>query len=275
MRTIGELMTPGPLIIDAQQAPTEARNRMEQLEMRHLPVISGARLVGIVALVDLLRSPDAEVVGDIMAKDPFTVAPELPAAVVAREMHARRVDAAVVVQGGRIVGIFTATDALRALAEKEEEAARGGGGGWPRTILCPIDFSEGSREAVRVAVALARDTGATVTLFHGYALPLAGAGELTAVSATSLEKLDRETEASLREWQQEASRPGGPEVLVAKGLGGTADTIVRHATDHHFDMIVIGTHGRTGVARVLLGSVAEAVVRRSTCPVLVVRRRED
>jgi nucleotide-binding universal stress UspA family protein len=275
MRIIAELMTRGPLIIDQQQPMAEARNRMEQLQARHLPVIHGSRLVGIVSLADLMANPDAVVVGDVMSSDPFTVAPDAAAATVAREMVTRRIDAAVVAQAGRIVGIFTATDALRALAEIEEQDTSGGVHRWPAKILCPIDFSEGSREAVRQALELARDSGGSVTLFHGYALPVTAVGEVATVSAASLERLDQETDAALAAWRDEIYRPGGPEIRIAKGLGSGPDTIVRHAADHHFDLVVIGTHGRTGVKRVLLGSVAEAVVRRAPCPVLVVRRKGD
>lgn len=270
MRTIADVMTKGPLIIDAQQSPAEARNRMEALQMRHLPVIAGARLVGILNREDVMRSPDAGTVADVMAHDPYTVAPDAPVELVAREMLERHIDAAVVVDRGRIVGIFTAMDALRSLAEREKAAARAAER-WPTKILCPIDFSGGSRDAVRFALDLARQSGASVTLFHGYAMPLSAVGELTAVGPDALQRVDQETEASLRTWREEALVPD-VELFTAKGIGSGADTILRHAVDHGFDLVVIGTHGRTGVKRMLLGSVAEGVVRKAPCPVLVVRR---
>jgi nucleotide-binding universal stress UspA family protein len=272
MRTIADVMTKGPLIIDAQQSPAEARNRMEALHMRHLPVIAGARLVGILNREDVARRPDAETVADVMSHEPYTVAPDASVERVAREMMERRIDAAVVVAQGRIVGIFTAMDALHSLAEREKAAVRAEQR-WPTKILCPIDFSDGSRDAVRLALDLARQSGASVTLFHGYALPLSAVGELAAVGADGLQRIDQETEASLRAWRDEALVPD-VEVHTAKGIGSGADTIVRHAADHGFDLVVIGTHGRTGVKRVILGSVAEAVVRKAPCPVLVARRPE-
>ena len=54
-------------------------------------------------------------------------------------------------------------------------------------------------------------------------------------------------------------------------LGHPADAIVDFATEHHIDLVVMGTHGRTGVARLVMGSIAEAVVRRAECPVLTVK----
>lgn len=145
---------------------------------------------------------------------------------------------------------------------------------WPRKILCPIDFSEGSREAVRVALDLARLSGGGVTLYHAYDLPLAAAGEGAMLGAATLERLDRDADEGLRRWQGELARPDGPPIAIAKGLGGEMETITGHARTQAFDLIVIGTHGRTGLKRALLGSVAENVVRHAPCPVLVVRRHD-
>jgi nucleotide-binding universal stress UspA family protein len=142
---------------------------------------------------------------------------------------------------------------------------------WPARILCAIDFSPGAREAARVALALAATSGGEVTLFHSFDLPLAAAGEAAMTGAATLEGLERETDAGLRAWREEL---GGDRIQIAHGLGGAAETIARHAGDHRFDVIVIGTHGRTGLKRVLLGSVAEQVVRHAPCPVLVVRSTE-
>ena len=72
-----------------------------------------------------------------------------------------------------------------------------------------------------------------------------------------------------------AGRPStGRDPVRAMRLGRPTDEIVRYASEHEIDLIVMGTHGREGVARMLLGSVAEKVVRRAACPVLTVHHPE-
>ncbi len=282
MHTVSQLMTPSPIVIDVNQPLAEASERMEQFKLRHLPVIDGeGRLVGILSELDVYRffkdkrprvDPESMAVGEAMDPNPFTVAPDASVAAVARTMATQRIGAAVVMQGGRVAGVFTTVDALRGLAAAallpESLPAPSKVSTSPRKILCPIDFSTGSRDAVCLALDLAQDSGGSVTLFHAFDVPA------LSFSPGMVEQADKQVQASLQEWQLDFQRPGEAEISVAKGVGQPWRAIVDFAEAHSYDLIVMGTHGRTGIERVLVGSVAENVTRHAPCPVLIVRRRE-
>jgi nucleotide-binding universal stress UspA family protein len=137
-----------------------------------------------------------------------------------------------------------------------------------KTILHPTDFSEHSEHAFRVACALARDYGARVVVAHAITLQMYGSLETGPLIADPLV-----VEAELRQ-RLEAVRPPDPSVAVERRLckGDAATEIIALAADVKADVIVLGTHGRKGVGRLLLGSVAEAVLRRAPCPVLTLTR---
>ena len=86
-----------------------------------------------------------------------------------------------------------------------------------------------------------------------------------------LQELAEQTDALLVRWKAEALADGAPKVETAKAVGEPAAEIVAAAEDGKFDAIVVGTHGRSGLAHMLLGSVAERVVRRAPMPVVTVR----
>jgi len=141
-----------------------------------------------------------------------------------------------------------------------------------KKILCPVDFSDASRSALQVASELARRFGGEVTVFHAYPLPGYTLPEGTVLPATGmLQELAEQTDALLVRWKAEALADGAPQVSTAKSVGEPAAEIVAAAEDGKYDAIVVGTHGRTGLAHVLLGSVAERVVRRAPMPVVTVR----
>jgi nucleotide-binding universal stress UspA family protein len=135
-----------------------------------------------------------------------------------------------------------------------------------RTILQPTDFSPQSGHAFQVACALAHDYGARVVLLHVRA-PELGYGEGFVVPADP----EAEDRALLRELEQ--MQPPDPAVRVWRAVqeGNPATEIVRAAEEIGCDLIVMGTHGRSGVGRLLMGSVAEAVQRKAPCPVLTTR----
>jgi nucleotide-binding universal stress UspA family protein len=142
----------------------------------------------------------------------------------------------------------------------------------PKRILCPIDFSEGSRAAMRDAVELARPRSAAITLLYVFRPPV------TAVNATSdmligeaVGPAEGEARRELDTWREDALALGATQVETALAPGIPWDQIVRQAEKEHVQLIVMGTHGRTGLHRALVGSVAEKVVRHATCSVLVVR----
>jgi nucleotide-binding universal stress UspA family protein len=136
-----------------------------------------------------------------------------------------------------------------------------------KTILHPTDFSETSAQAFWVACAAARDYGARVVVTHVVNVQLYGnpaMGPLIADPVDVEDELRRELEAL---------RPPDPAVGVEHRLcrGDAATEIVALARELKADLIVMGTHGRSGLGRLVLGSVAEAVLRRAPCPVLTVK----
>jgi universal stress protein A len=135
-----------------------------------------------------------------------------------------------------------------------------------KAILHPTDFSDASEHALKMAAALARDYKARLVLLHAVEPPVYY-GEL-GVSFIPPE--------DYREKAQERVAgligPDSPltvETVVVEGIA--AAEILRVAAEHPVDLIVIGSHGRTGIGRVLMGSVAEEVSRKAPCPVLIVR----
>ncbi|HEY8505975.1 MAG TPA: universal stress protein [Gemmataceae bacterium] len=134
-----------------------------------------------------------------------------------------------------------------------------------RTILYPTDFSEPARAAFDLACSLARDHGARLVVLHVYPPPRAH-GDIIDFRAP-----DGPVE-SLRAQLHEVRPPEpGPEVEYRLEEGDPAAVILRVAAERGCDLIVMGTHGRTGLWRVLLGSVAERVLRDAPCPVLTVK----
>lgn len=135
-----------------------------------------------------------------------------------------------------------------------------------RTVLHPTDFSERADLAFRLACSLAQDYGARLVLVHVVELPLAVASEGVLMLPP---EFDLE---SLRDRLQQL-RPQDPKVAVEHRLiqGDIATQILRVAEETKCDMIVLGTHGRTGLSRLLMGSVAEQVLRKATCPVLTAK----
>lgn len=141
-------------------------------------------------------------------------------------------------------------------------------------ILCPVDFSEASWAALDVAAELAAQFGATVEVLH--ILPVTPGGpDLAPLAVSSMlpasEERKQEAEEHLREILAQKI-DAGPTIgyHIEVRFGEAAEEIVAYARDRA-DLIVISTHGRTGLKHLLFGSVAEAVVRQATCPVLTVR----
>lgn len=144
---------------------------------------------------------------------------------------------------------------------------------WKR-ICCPIDFSEASRAAMEVAVDLARRFGAQLTLLHAYPVPGYTFPDGSVVSSPRmLQELADQATRHLSDWQANARELGAPTVNIHTAVGEPAAEIVAWAKEQSVDLLVLGTHGRTGLEHALMGSVAERVVRRARCPVLTVHPR--
>jgi len=141
-----------------------------------------------------------------------------------------------------------------------------------KKILCPIDFSDASRAALETGAELASRFGASLTLFHAYPVPgyTFPDGSFVA-SSKMLDELADQARRHLDEWKAIAASLGVAGVEAVTAVGEPAHEIVTWAKDHAVDLVVVGTHGRTGLTHALMGSVAERVVRRSPCPVLTVR----
>lgn len=138
-------------------------------------------------------------------------------------------------------------------------------------ILCPTDFSPGAEQALRTAIQIAKTTDAELVLAHVWHVPaIAFANEqlaLSSVSQNAMDEAQRELDAAVRDASARLARPAT--ATMRKGVPWSE--IVSLLEDQAFDLCVIGTQGRTGLARVLLGSVTEKVVRHAPCSVLVIR----
>jgi nucleotide-binding universal stress UspA family protein len=130
-----------------------------------------------------------------------------------------------------------------------------------RTVLHPTDFSERAGYALTVASALARDYGARLVVLH-VVQPVVTFGEALPPDSDDLR-------AEARELLDRLAVPGA-NILIDRRLadGDPAAVILHFARETPADLIVMGTHGRTGLGRLLMGSVAEQVARHASCPVL-------
>lgn len=142
----------------------------------------------------------------------------------------------------------------------------------PKNILVPTDLSDGAAQALDYACELARTLGAKVHLLNVIGIPVLGVPELgMALTATMIDSMIADNQKALDKLAKEKGCDG--EVVLK--TGDARDLILQTAKELGIDLIVMGTHGRRGVTRALLGSVTESVVRSATCPVLTVRRSRD
>jgi nucleotide-binding universal stress UspA family protein len=136
-----------------------------------------------------------------------------------------------------------------------------------QTILHPTDYSERSEYAFRLSCSLARDYGARLFLLHVIPPPVLVDGGDPVAARSIREFLDEQRQ------QLERLRPQDPKVEVVHRLtqGDPAAEILGVAREIHCDLIIMGTHGSTGLKRLLMGSVAEGVARKAFCPVVIVK----
>jgi len=140
-----------------------------------------------------------------------------------------------------------------------------------RRILVPTDFSLTSAAAFRFAIALARRFAARVDVLNVTDYPGTAAEEDYPIGI--VETMQNAAHDRLRRLLTEQDMED-LQADCATRIGLPAEEIVQYADEHAIDLIVMGTHGREGVMRVVLGSVAETVVRRAPCPVLTVHQPE-
>ena len=145
-----------------------------------------------------------------------------------------------------------------------------------KTILVPIDFSEASRKAMAYADSFGKQFNSELLLFHAAPIiypVIAAAAPIYSVPEYDETLVLEEATKQLSKWQHDLSPNLSSKVMARQGASAYAQ-IVSFASEQNVDLIVIGTHGRSGAARWLIGSTAEKVVRHAPCPVLVVRERE-
>jgi universal stress protein A len=141
-----------------------------------------------------------------------------------------------------------------------------------RHIMVPTDFTECSRKALSYALSFAKQFGAQILLLHVVeSVPALGQDVLLQSSLLTV-ALHEESERQLDRWQRESMADAPVNTMTSDGLPW--QRIVEVAREKDIDLIVAGTGKHNGLARVLMGSTAERIVRHAPCPVLVVRERE-
>ena len=141
-----------------------------------------------------------------------------------------------------------------------------------KRILVPLDFSDCSKKALQYAVPFARQFGATLSLLY-VIQPFYPVSEMVPMDGELFERRMRETsEAEMAALRKSLDPALKPSATIRYGTPHVE--IVRAARNLKCDLIILSTHGRTGLSHVLMGSTAERVVRHANCPVLVLREHE-
>lgn len=141
-----------------------------------------------------------------------------------------------------------------------------------RKLLCPVDFSAGSQHALRVAARMTRELDAELVLVHAWHVPSRPFSDERSIPDEMVQKLVDDEHGRLRAAVRDAAELGARRATSRLLHGVPWDQITQAVRDDPaVDLIVMGTHGRTGLARVFLGSVTEQVIRHSPCSVLVTR----
>jgi nucleotide-binding universal stress UspA family protein len=139
-----------------------------------------------------------------------------------------------------------------------------------RRILCPVDFSEFSASVLAYAAAFAKLFGSDVTVLHVFATAVPPASSATYPAWLLQVPEARKSIADELHLLMAPLASTGVTVRTHIAEGNPAAEIVRHAAEHDVDLVVMGTHGRSGFDRLTLGSVAEKVLRKSPCPVVTI-----
>ena len=140
----------------------------------------------------------------------------------------------------------------------------------PRTILAPIDFSDLSRHALTMADRIAHERNADLTVLHVHPIVQTAFMDLTYTEPPErMAQAMMELESRMAQWTADLQTP--QDKINAKIIiGNPVELITQESAEH--GLLVISTHGRTGISHFLMGSVAERVVRVARCAVLVVKK---
>jgi len=143
----------------------------------------------------------------------------------------------------------------------------------PKHILVPTDLSEGAEQALEYACDLGRLLGSQIHLLNVISIPALGVPELgVALTASMIDELVVNNQDALDRIARTRCTASLGQVMVR--TGDARDVINETASELGIDLIIMGTHGRRGLSRALLGSVTETVVRTAPCAVLTVRLRD-
>ncbi|HQR05218.1 MAG TPA: universal stress protein [Gemmatales bacterium] len=135
----------------------------------------------------------------------------------------------------------------------------------PKIILHPTDFSPNAEQALKLACQIAESANATIVVLHAYMIEALSTGDLPVIPHEMVSEED--VRRKLRQILESKSGLKIEDMFIE---GTPVETIVSKAQSCHADLIVMGTYGRTGFKRLFLGSVADHVLRRAPCPVLIV-----
>ena len=224
-------------------------------------------------------APEPEPAGAAVPVETLAASPVSPALRILD--HARALDADLIVMGthGRLgfghLFLGNVTEKVVRLADRPVLTVPGHDVPEGGPVVAPVDFSEASRDALRLAGALAADRGAALHALHVVEWPTSLPPYLVGVALPALPEVLERAQAELAAFVAETlAGAGGEDVVTAVRvrLGGlAASAVADYAREVTAGLVVMSTHGRTGIGRFLLGSVTERVVRGAPCPVLTVR----
>jgi CBS domain-containing protein len=291
---VSEWMTSAPLTVAPSTPIPKVQELMVYRRIRHLPVVEDGRLVGIITDRDVRTvqpSPasslsvremhyllDRLTARAVMTRPVLTVGPHESLSVAVRLMLENRIGGLPVTEGERLLGILTAVDLLRAfsttLGVPAGRPARAADAPLPegpgREILVPLDGTSGSEVVLATIGEIARAEGASVRLLN--VRPPVHAVEIEGRIVAYADQETERVEAEVRAYFQRVAASLGPvTVSFAVRFGEPAEQIVEEAETTPATLIAMATHRRTGIARVVKGSVAERVERATTIPVMLVR----
>jgi len=145
-----------------------------------------------------------------------------------------------------------------------------------RTVLCPVDYSIYSEKALNYAIEISLKFQAKLYLLHVLDIRFLDANnpELPTLHTANItnETIDALKSRLLKSVTEEIKGKISVEAIVIQGIPFTE--IIKASKEYNVDLIIIGTHGRTGLAHIIMGSVAEKIVRKAPCPVLSIRHPE-
>jgi universal stress protein A len=143
-------------------------------------------------------------------------------------------------------------------------------------IICPVDFSEVSNNAVSYAAELARNSNAAIVLLTVLPENYTNAYGVYEMVLDMKSEMKKEAEANIAKLSARLKEESGKSNIIGSVVeGDAADSIIDAAKKHNADLIVMGSHGRKGLGRLLMGSVAEVVFRNAPCPVMIIKANSD